>query len=127
MRRREYGKQGAIGLTQPSHTLSFRISPTLASALETERVRLSNEIGVDLAVSEMVRHAIERYLKVQITPWPIPLSEKEKKIKRLEAEIGRLRNSNSTDVTTPSFYIRLSPNQSASRKEGRSADTVEAH
>lgn len=88
------GKGAALGLGF-SRTLSLRISEALATALENQRVTITSEVGVSVSASDVVRRAVETYVvgaghEVPITPWP-SAPDLERKVKRLEAEIERLR------------------------------------
>lgn len=79
-----------------SHTLSIRVSPTLAALLEEERRRVSGEIEVEISASELARHAIEKHLAasgyaVAVMPWP-EKPDPIARIRKLEEEIRRLRN-----------------------------------
>lgn len=89
--------ESKLGSHRQSHTLSIRVSPTLAALLEEERKRVSKEIEVEISASELARHAIEKHLAasghaVGLTPWPEKL-DPSARIRRLEEEIRRLRNA----------------------------------
>lgn len=85
-----------LGSHCQSHTLSIRVSPTLAALLEEERKRVSGEIEVEISASELARHAIEKHLAalgyaVVVMPWP-EKQDPAARIRKLEEEVRRLRN-----------------------------------
>ncbi len=87
--------EARLGSHRQSHTISIRVSPTLAALLEEERQRVSGEIEVAISASELARHAIEKHLAasgyaVVVMPWFEKL-DPAARIRKLEEEIRRLR------------------------------------
>lgn len=89
------GARSRVGLHTQAYTLSVRIPQQLATILEEDRLRISNELNLELSASQIVRHAIETHLAarghaVSLTPWPSQ-TDANAQIRKLEDEIRRLK------------------------------------